>query len=245
VRGRPNARSQRKPLEIILTSDIPIQPSSRAQGADTLCARIGSILDALVRSFLKSLRRTCQATMDWKSLFETCVLVPGATQEQIELCEASVFAPLTRAECAELVAVQQNPFRPTDSLHAHWKPVDPEKWQLPTGRLPPSFLDLLRWSDGPNCLVGKREFQFFGTASLREMLLAYQVPEYMPGSVPFAFNGGGIFTLFDMRQPPIAGEYPILVASSGNLDYVDAVKIAESFPEVCQQRWNVEDVLYP
>ncbi len=47
------------------------------------------------------------------------------------------------------------------------------------------------------------------------MMLAYHVPEYMPLAVPFAFNGGGTFYMFDMRSPPVNGEYPIVCCGSG------------------------------
>jgi hypothetical protein len=78
---------------------------------------------------------------------------------------------------------------------------------------------------------------------LREFLVSYHVPQYMPLAVPFAFNGGGVMYLFDMRDPPASdGEYPILCAHAGCLtfDPHDSPKVADSFPEVCRGRFNVE-----
>jgi hypothetical protein len=71
---------------------------------------------------------------------------------------------------------------------------------------------------------GDRTFSpMFTTLTVRDYLLSYMVPEYMPGSLHFAFDGGGCFFLFDMRGEPVEDEYPILFVSAGNLGYEDAV----------------------
>ena len=65
---------------------------------------------------------------------------------------------------------------------------DPMTWRFPEYPLPESYLDLLQWSNGANCVNGEREFGFFSAVdpqhSIRAMLLAYHVPEYMPLAVP-------------------------------------------------------------
>ena len=68
-------------------------------------------------------------------------------------------------------------------------------------------------------------------------------PEWMPGAIPFALNGGGVFYVFDMRQQPQNGEYPILMAEAGTLDFEYAKLIGNSFLEVCQGTTNIEDLL--
>ena len=69
---------------------------------------------------------------------------------------------------------------------------------------------------------------------MREYLLAYHVPQYMPRALPFAFDGSGRFYLFDMRDRPIQGEYPVLYVGAGSLRYEDAVAVASSFVEACR-----------
>ena len=83
---------------------------------------------------------------------------------------------------------------------------------------------------------GDREFGMFDPKSIREYLLSYQLPEYMPGAVPFALDGGGGFYLFDMRAFPIDGEFPIVFAHSGSLgwDEDDHVVVASTFNEACR-----------
>jgi hypothetical protein len=114
---------------------------------------------------------------------------------------------------------------------------------MPAGRpVPPSYLSFVRHSDGGEFRNGDRLFQMWGTG-LREFLISYHVPQYVPLAVPFAFNGGGVMYLFDMRNPPGAdGEYPILCAGSGRLtfDPHHSPKVADSFPDVCRGRFNVE-----
>jgi hypothetical protein len=114
---------------------------------------------------------------------------------------------------------------------------------LPADRpVPPSYLSFVRFSDGGHFQNGDRLFQMYGTG-LRQMMLDRDVPEYMPLAVPFAFNGGGVMYMFDMRQPPDAdGEYPIICAHAGYLDFDPrySPKVADSFLQVCRGRFNVE-----
>lgn len=76
------------------------------------------------------------------------------------------------------------------------------------------------------------------------MMLAYHLPEYMPGALPIAFNGGGTFYLFDMREPAKKGEYPVVCSHSGKLgwDTDECVRIADSFLSACQGSVNVDDL---
>jgi hypothetical protein len=73
------------------------------------------------------------------------------------------------------------------------------------------------------------------------MMLAYEIPQYMPGAVPFAFDGGGTFYLFDMRCDPSDGEYPIVFCNAGALFWEDAIHVAETFPGACQGRTDPYD----
>ena len=75
------------------------------------------------------------------------------------------------------------------------------------------------------------------------MMLAYLFPQFMPGAVPFALNGGGLFYMFDMRNPAADSEYPIICCPAGCLDFHDAIVIAESFLSACMGEENIEDLL--
>src|SRR5215472_6681118 len=110
------------------------------------------------------------------------------------------------------------------AIHATYKPFDPSVWVMPTRPLPPQYLSLLKWSNGAWCRSGEREFGFFPTfdangCGVRESMLAYHVPQYMPGALPFAFNGGGTFYLFDMREDAVGGEYPVVCCHAGSLSW--------------------------
>jgi hypothetical protein len=102
--------------------------------------------------------------------------------------------------------------------------------------LPPSFRTFLAWSNGGLFARGASEIGVFGTAHMREYLLADCVPEWMPGATPFAFDGGGSFYMFDMRRMPLAGEYPVLRVRAGSLGYDpdDCRRVADGFPAACE-----------
>lgn len=171
--------------------------------------------------------------MDWENVFQYVAKDIPATADDITYLQRSVLAPLTKSEIAEINSQQKNPFPASSPLYEEYQPFDPSKWYIPVRPFPDAFVDFLRWSNGGNFLRGEREFGIFGTMSIREYLLAYQIPEYMPGAVPFAFDGGGEFYLFDMREEMIDGEYPIVMSHSGSLgwDEDDAVIIADTFLE--------------
>lgn len=182
--------------------------------------------------------------IDWQQIFDEARCTPGASETEITQLVQSLSQPLTDAEIAAINAQQRNPFPKNHPLYSVYSPFDPARWTMPKYSLPPSFLDFLHWSNGSWCRTGHREFGFFSTKNIREYLLGYEFPEYMPYAVPFALDGGGIFYIFDMRRPPIAGEYPILIASAGNLKYEDAKKIAGSFVKACKGRTPAGHLLY-
>ena len=114
----------------------------------------------------------------------------------------------------------------------------PEIRELPAG-----YVELLTLSNGGGISIGDREIAFFKKQSLREYLVEYQFPIYMPAALPFGLNGGGVFYVFDMRKPATNAEYPILAAASGNLSYDDAPTIAHSMHELFADKTNIEDLL--
>ena len=135
---------------------------------------------------------------------------------------------------------QRNAFPKHDPLHASWRPFDPSAWTIPARPLPPSYLSFIKWSNGGEFRTGERWFQFFPildpTHGVGEMLLAYELPQYISHALPFAFNGAGTFYLFDMRRAAKRGEYPIMPSLSGNLGWEEdeCYQIAESFEAACR-----------
>ncbi|QDT91751.1 SMI1/KNR4 family protein [Gimesia algae] len=171
--------------------------------------------------------------MDWNHVFQHVAKEIPATDDDITYLQKSVLAPLVKSEITEINSEQQNPFLETNPLYEEYQPFDPSKWDIPMRPFPDAFVAFLKWSNGGDFVRGEREFGMFGTKSIREYLLAYQIPEYMPGAVPFAFDGGGGFYLFDMRKEMIDGEFPIVISHSGSLgwDQEDAIRIADTFLE--------------
>ena len=76
------------------------------------------------------------------------------------------------------------------------------------------------------------------------MLLAYHLPQYMPGALPFAFNGAGTFYLFDMRRAAKRGEYPVVCARAGHLSWGPkaCATIAASFEAACRGAEDVDEL---
>ncbi|MCE9531488.1 MAG: SMI1/KNR4 family protein [Planctomycetes bacterium] len=188
--------------------------------------------------------------MNWPTLFDESQPNPGASDADIDRFVAAIGQPLSAAEIAEVNRSQQNPHAVGDPLHARYRPFDPSIWLMPNRPLPADYLSFLRWSNGGWCRTGEREFGFFPTVDpkggVRAMMLAYHVPQYMPGALPFAFNGGGVFYLFDMRAAT-AENYPVVCASAGNLGWgkEECWLVADSFLEACQGDSNVEDLQSP
>jgi hypothetical protein len=186
--------------------------------------------------------------VDWTSIFDEARPACGASEAAIERFVATIGQPLSAAEIAEINRDQENPFRSTDPLHAAYRPFDPSGWVLPSRPLPQDYLSFLRWSNGGWCSTGDREFGFFPTEDptncVRDMMLAYHLPQYMPGALPFAFNGGGTFCLLDMREPAQDGNYPVVCASAGDLGWEPDQYwfVADCFVSACRGSLNVDDM---
>ncbi len=177
--------------------------------------------------------------MDWASVFDEAYPQPGAPAAVLERFVAEIARPMSAAEVRMAHAGQANPFPEGDPLYPAWRPFDAAQWVIPDRPLPPAYLSLLRWSNGGEFRAGERLFQFFPALDphhgVRAMMLAYQIPEYMPGAVPFAFDGCGTFYLFDLRRPAIGGEYPVVCAHAGHLGWGEDAcgEVAASFVAAC------------
>jgi hypothetical protein len=165
-------------------------------------------------------------TVILSSVFEEAHPETGASEAEINYLIESVKRPLSNTEVEQICRERQRIGLPQS---------DPSRWSLPGSPLPAQYLEFLRWSNGGAFRNGERWFDsFFHTAEVRSYLLAYDLPQYMPGVIPFAFDGSGTFYVFDMREASIAGEYPVLIAAAGNLGFSDCRKIASSFLEACR-----------
>ena len=110
--------------------------------------------------------------------------------------------------------------------------------------LPRNYVSLLARSNGGGITIGEREIAYFEPQSLRDYLIDYQFPVYMPKSLPFGLNGGGVFYVFDMREPlNNADDYPILAAASGNLCYDDSPLVAQTLEQLLADPVNIEDLM--
>lgn len=154
---------------------------------------------------------------------------PPASDADIVEFAQSVFAPLSANDIRELhaehkTAVGDDVFDP---------PFDPASWQLPKRPLPESYLTFLRYSNGGFFAGQNRDLDpLFNTREVRDYMLGYSVPHWMPMSCPIGFDGGGTFYLLDMRLEPQINDYPVLFAHASNLGYDDAVTLANSFAEL-------------
>lgn len=186
--------------------------------------------------------------IDWAAVFDESHPVDGASHELIDEFLASVVQPLSGQEINAIVEAQRNPFPATDPLHNRWTPIDPTNWSMPSGDLPQDYIDFLQWSNGGEFMTGSRRFQFLPATDqghgVRATLLGYMVPEYLPGLLPFAFDGGGTLYLFDMREPLVDGNYPIAVSHAGDLGF-PAITIAESFVAACKGTSALEPLFSP
>ena len=130
------------------------------------------------------------AHIDWKQVFPQGTSEKGATEEELRQLASTIWLPLSEEEVQAINASQSNPFPSGNPLHATYKPFDPRQWRLPSRLLPPSYLTFLGWSNGGEFTNGDRRFGFFSTADLREFLLSYHVPQYMPGSLGWRWKSG-------------------------------------------------------
>jgi len=172
--------------------------------------------------------------------------VAGATEAEIARFVTAITQPMSAAEVREVNKGQSNPLPKDHPLHSTWHTFDAANWIMPGHPLPPSYLSLLRWSNGGEFRNGERLFQFFPAGDpqhgVRAMMVAYHVPQHMQGALPIAFNGEGTFYLLDMRRPPVVQEYPVVCAGAGNLGWEDdqCFHVANSFEAACRGTVNVE-----
>jgi hypothetical protein len=172
--------------------------------------------------------------ISWDKLFAGEVPGKGASEAELQAFEAALGKPLSEEEIQEANSPQEDASSGAGPQKARTRPIDPRRWHLPAGPLPPAYLSFLKWSNGGSFYNGDRGFNLMSTSTLRAFALSYGFPEHMPGALPFAFDGGDNFYVFDMRSGPVGGEYPILFVHGDKQSYADAVPVARSFVEACE-----------
>ena len=100
--------------------------------------------------------------------------------------------------------------------------------------LPDSYERFLLFSNGGWGRSGEREFGLFGAEDVLRYHQEYEFEEYMPGAMPFALNGGGVFYVFDLRAPLHEGECPVFVCDAGANTWESATWLADSFTSACR-----------
>lgn len=181
----------------------------------------------------------------WSGIFTTFLHQAGATARELAKLEEDLRRPVDRDERDRVLASQTNPWPSGSEFHDKWRPLDPVAWRMPLAPLPPSWLDFLSWSNGGLATNGEMEFGFFGTSDVREFILGYHLPEYMPFAVPLGLDGSGNFALLDVRKPSNPFEYPVVVAAAGNLGFGEARPLAPDFVSFCRMTTRIELTLYP
>jgi len=165
---------------------------------------------------------------DWNVVFDRAERQPGATAESLDRLQVELFSPLTAREAEGIAALRRKHDLP---------PVAVDRWVLPVGPLPVSHVSLLRWSDGGELSRGRRTFSpMVPHRELRSLLLDWFFPEHLPGCLPFAMDGGGVFYAFDMRQPRLDGDYPVLAVHAATLRWNEVTAVATNFVETCLGR---------
>ena len=175
-------------------------------------------------------------SIDWESIFDIVYQRTGPADRD---ALGTVLAPISPHEAAAVVSQLRNPWPTTSPYFATYKPLNPSEWVLPNPPVPHSYGCFLDWSDGAHWQTGGREFSCFGCRTLREYLLHYHFPEYMPGALPIGLDGGGIFCVFDLRDGPSDAIY---ATHSGDLGWDDAVQIADSFIDFCRGTTSIDDL---
>jgi hypothetical protein len=187
-------------------------------------------------------------SIDWSTVFDEVHDKPaGASDAEIQEFIRTVLQPLSREEVEWI----NNPWPKNHPKRGSYGPLgfDPAGWCLPSQPLPESYLSLLRWCNGGGFSTRDRHFQFFsaleGPNRVRGMMLAYHVPQWLPGALPIAFNGSGTFYLIDMRQRAVDNEYPIVCSNASTLGWGsrDHAVVAASLEAACRGTFDVDDLL--
>jgi hypothetical protein len=106
--------------------------------------------------------------------------------------------------------------------------------------LPTEYIELLQYSNGGGIINGEKEFGYFSIYEVRNFYFTYEFPKYVPCFIPIAFNGGGVFYVYDFRN---LDDISIAAVNSSNLEYESSVIIGKTLYEVLNKTTNIEEEL--
>lgn len=160
--------------------------------------------------------------------------VAGATAEAVAFGSRAAFHLITKAEIRQTHDRSRNLWRPGTPEHDTWMPTDASGWEFPHGPFPPSYLSLVRWSNGGAFRAGvDRTLRIVPIDGVRTKMIELHSPENMPLAVPFAWNDYYDIYCFDMREP-LRDEYPILVTRGNAMHYAASFYAAAGLLEFLQ-----------
>ena len=151
--------------------------------------------------------------------------------------------PLSESELSDLKKKDTKPSYWNDTTYGNWKPKNFENWSFPQGNFPETFIALIRRYSGCEFMKGDREFSIFGPDELREMNIAYKLPEYLKGGVSVGLDGAGNHIIIDMRSEAHPSHLKIYGVQSGYLDWEGAKLIAHNFEEFIQGIENIDELV--
>lgn len=168
--------------------------------------------------------------MNWKNTFDEIYgEAKKLAQETINTFLENWNVPLTEDELRKL--------KENDSKTFY------ENWTFPQNDFPKEFIELIREYSGCGFVKGEREFSVFGPADLREMNIAYELPEYINGAVSIGLDGSGNHIIFDMRINKPNNEYKIYGVHSGYLEWDGAKLIADNFMKFIEGTENIDEIV--
>ena len=142
---------------------------------------------------------------------------------ELETALAALLPPFTTNELEKLFSNDHHSPQPIKNVLSDMS----DRW-------PKSWLDFFSWSNGGIFLSGAREFGSILTiGEVRDYLVTCGMLLELPGAIPFAMDGSGSFYLFDVRRPPVEGEYPVVFGHHTDLSWNRVVSLEPSFFECC------------
>jgi hypothetical protein len=162
---------------------------------------------------------------DWSTIFTESRPNPPLSADELRREISLLSAPLSPTELQELAKT----VRSTTGLRT----------ENPVARfgVPEALLDLYRWCDGGDFLIGEREFApILRFGEIREYLVTYGVIHWTPGCIPIGMDGGACFYLLDLASPSLAVRF----AGMNELDGV--APLADSFGALFTDRRRAASV---
>ena len=181
--------------------------------------------------------------MNWETIFDD---IDGERNQYIDedliSFQSNWNKPLSEKELIDLRENNQKPASWKD-INGPWVSIKFETWVFPQYKFPLEFMELIKEYSGCAFLKGEREFSVFGPEDLREMNIAYELPEYMQGAVSIGLDGSGNHIVFDMRAKSENNNYKVYGVHSGCLEWEDAILLAPDFVTFVNGTSNIDELM--